>query len=322
MMDGVTVPAPRVLVVGEALVDVVPDATGQPRDLPGGSPANVAITLGRLERDVRLVTLLGDDQRGAMVRQWLEASNVRVLAQVTGSGRTSSAEVTLDDSGAASYVFDLDWELREVPHEECDVLHVGSIATVLPPGADVVLDAVRRHRDSALVSLDPNARPAITPDRAGPAARVEELVALSHVVKVSDEDLHWLHPDRDPVDTAARWATMGPGLVVVTRGGEGAVAVRSGGSVLEVPGVPVAVADTVGAGDTFSAVLIDALVGLGIAGAESAGALEALSDDDVHTAVRTAAAGAAVTVSRPGADPPDRAELTAAVARQAGAAAE
>ncbi len=321
-MDAVTVPAPRVLVVGEALVDVVPDAAGEPRDLPGGSPANVAITLGRLERDVRLVTLLGDDQRGAMVRQWLEASNVRVLAGATGSGRTSSAVVTLDESGAASYVFDLDWELREVPHEECDVLHVGSIATVLSPGADVVLEAVRRHRDTALVSLDPNARPAITPERTGPVARVEELVGLSHVVKVSDEDLHWLHPDRDPVDTAARWATMGPGLVVVTRGGEGAVAVRSGGSVLEVPGVPVAVADTVGAGDTFSAVLIDALVGLGIAGAESARALEALSDDDVHAAVRTAAAGAAVTVSRPGADPPDRAELAAAVARQAGAPAE
>lgn len=321
-MDAVTVPAPRVLVVGEALVDVVPDADGQPRDLPGGSPANVAITLGRLERDVRLVTLLGDDQRGAMVRQWLEASNVRVLAQTTGSGRTSSAVVTLDASGAASYVFDLDWDLHDVPHEECDVLHVGSIATVLTPGADAVLDTVRTHRDTALVSLDPNARPAITPDRTDPVARVEELVGLAHVVKVSDEDLHWLHPDRDPVETATRWSTRGPGLVVVTRGGDGAVAVRAGGTVLEVAGVPVTVADTVGAGDTFSAVLIDALLGLGVGGSGSAEALAALSDDDVHTAVRTAAAGAAVTVSRPGADPPDRAELTAALARQAGATAE
>ena len=321
-MDAVTEPAPRVLVVGEALVDVVPDPDGQPRDLPGGSPANVAITLGRLQHDVRLVTLLGDDQRGAMVRQWLEASNVRVLAQRTGSGRTSSAAVTLDESGAASYVFDLDWELHEVPHEECEVLHVGSIATVLAPGADAVRDTVHRHRDSALVSLAPTARPAITPDRAAPAARVEELVALSHVVKVSDEDLLWLHPGHDPVETATRWAAAGPGLVVVTRGGDGAVAVRRGGSVLEVAGVPVAVADTVGAGDTFSAVLLDALLGLGIGGAGSAEALVALSDDDVHTAVRTAAAGAAVTVSRPGADPPDRDELTAALARQAGAAAE
>ncbi len=175
MMGRMTDAQPQVLVIGEALVDVVPDATGQPQDLPGGSPANVAIALARLGRDVRLVTLLGDDDRGAAVRSWLEASDVTVLARPTASGRTSSAVVTLDASGAASYVFDLDWHLGEVP-ETGDVLHVGSIATVLEPGADAVLDAVRAHHGRALVSLDPNARPAITPDRTGPVARVEELV--------------------------------------------------------------------------------------------------------------------------------------------------
>ncbi|WP_210439793.1 carbohydrate kinase family protein [Nocardioides xinjiangensis] len=304
---------PRVLVVGEALVDVVPDRDGTPRDLPGGSPANVAIALGRLGRDVRLVTLLGDDDRGAEVRAWLRASGVEVLARPTGSGRTSSAAVTLDASGAASYDFDLDWSLEDVPDEACDVLHVGSIATVLEPGARAVLDAVRRCRGRALVSLDPNSRPAITPDRAGPAARVEELVALADVVKVSDEDLGWLRPDDEPLATATRWATRGPGLVVVTRGGAGAVAVRPGGSVLEVPGVPVTVADTVGAGDTFSGVLLDALLALGVAGPGAADALRALSDRDVLGAVTTASIGAAVNVSRPGADPPWRAELTAAL---------
>jgi fructokinase len=300
---------PRVLVIGEALVDVVPDNDGQPQDFPGGSPANVAIALSRLGRDVRLVTLLGDDDRGAAVRSWLEASDVTVLARTTASGRTSSAAVTLDESGAASYVFDLDWHLDEVA-ESGDVLHVGSIATVLEPGADAVLEAVRAHRGRALVSLDPNARPAITPDRADPVRRVEELVTLSDVVKVSDEDLHWLHPDDDPVATAARWAGVGPGLVVVTRGGDGAVAVRHDGTVLEVPGVPVEVADTVGAGDTFSGVLLDALLGIGVRGA---GDLRALSDRDLLGAVSTAAIGAAINVSRPGANPPSRAELDAAL---------
>lgn len=304
---------PRVLVVGEALVDVVPGPDGQPRDFPGGSPANVAIALGRLERDVRLVTLLGDDARGAAVRAWLEASNVVVLAGPTGSGRTSSASVTLDESGAASYVFDLDWDLPAVPDEECEVLHVGSIATVLHPGADAVLAAFEARRGRALLSLDPNARPAITPDRTGPAARVEDLVALADVVKVSDEDLAWLHPDHDPVATATRWAAAGPGLVVVTRGSAGAVAVRPGGTTLEVPGVPVTVADTVGAGDTFSGVLVDALIGLGAHGAQAADAVRALSDRDVLGAVTTAAIGAAINVSRPGADPPSRAELRAAL---------
>ena len=300
---------PRILVIGEALVDVVPDSTGQPQDFPGGSPANVAIALARLGREVRLVTLLGDDDRGAAVRVWLESSEVTVLSRPTASGRTSSAAVTLDESGAASYDFDLDWHLDEVA-ETGDVLHVGSIATVLDPGADAVLDAVRAHRGRALVSLDPNARPAITPDRAGPVARVEELVTLSDVVKVSDEDLHWLHPDDDPVATATRWAGAGPGLVVVTRGGDGAVAVRPDGTTLEVPGVPVAVADTVGAGDTFSGVLVDALLGLGVRGGDE---LRALSNRDVLGAVTTAAIGAAINVSRPGANPPSRAELDAAL---------
>jgi fructokinase len=313
MMGGMTDAEPRVLVVGEALVDVVPDRDGHPQDLPGGSPANVAITLGRLGRDVRLVTLLGDDERGAAVRAWLEASDVTVLAQSTASGRTSTAAVTLDASGAASYVFDLDWNLASVPDEECDVIHVGSIATVLEPGADTVLEAVRSRRGRALVSLDPNARPSITPDRTGPVARVEALVALADVVKVSDEDLEWLHPDHTVVETAARWASTGPGLVVVTRGGAGAVVVRADGTTLEVPGVPVEVADTVGAGDTFSGVLIDTLLARGIRGEAGADALRALTDRDVLELVTTAAIGAAVTVSRPGADPPNRAELTAAL---------
>jgi fructokinase len=322
MMGAMTPTQPRVLVVGEALVDVVPGPDGQPRDHPGGSPANVAIALARLERDVRLVTLLGDDARGAAVRAWLESSNVVVLAGPTGSGRTSSAVVTLDEAGAASYVFDLDWDLRAVPDEECEVLHVGSIATVLDPGADAVLAAFEARKGRALLSLDPNARPAITPDRTGPAARVEELVALADVVKVSDEDLAWLHPDHDPVATAARWAAAGPGLVVVTRGGSGAVAVRPGGTTLEVPGVPVTVADTVGAGDTFSGVLVDALIDLGAHGTQAADALRALSDRDVLGAVTTAAVGAAINVSRPGADPPSRAELDAALGAEPGVGRE
>ena len=313
MMGPMTDAQPWVLVVGEALVDVVPDRDGRPQDLPGGSPANVAITLGRLGRDVRLVTVLGEDARGELVRSWLEASGVTVLAQRPGSGRTSSAAVTLDASGAATYAFDLAWDLTEVPPEDCDVLHVGSIATVLEPGADVVLDAVRARHGRTLVSLDPNARPALTPDRSAVVARVEELVGLADVVKVSDEDLEWLHPEDDPVETATRWARHGPGLVVVTRGGDGAVAVRPDGTTLDVPGVPVLVADTVGAGDTFSGVLIDTLLTLGVGGATGAEALRALTDRDVLEAVSTAAIGAAITVSRPGADPPHRAELTAVV---------
>ena len=304
---------PRFLVVGEALVDVVPDVGGGTRDLPGGSPANVAITLGRLGHSVRLATLLGDDERGRAVRAWLEASGVEVDAAEPATGRTSSAAVTLDADGAATYDFDLSWDLARVEARDSGVLHVGSIATVLEPGAAVVRELVATLREDHVVSFDPNARPAITPDVDVARARVEELVALSDVVKVSDEDLAWYHPDEDPVSVLERWAVAGPGVVVVTRGGEGATVVRHDGRRLHAAGVRVAVADTVGAGDTFSGVLLDALAALGVHGPEGSQRLRELSDEEVTVAVRTACAGASVTVSRPGADPPNRDELAAAM---------
>lgn len=304
---------PSFLVVGEALVDVVPGPDGTPRDLPGGSPANVALTLGRLGRRVRLATTLADDARGRAVRAWLEAGGVAVDARAPRSGRTSSAVVTLDERGAATYDFDLTWDLDRVDAGDAEVLHVGSVATVLPPGDRHVRDLAAGLRDRCLVSFDPNARPVLTPDVDRTREQVEELVALAHVVKVSDEDLGWYHPGADPVEVAARWAGTGPALVVVTRGGDGAVAVRQGHQPVGVPGVRVEVSDTVGAGDTFSGVLLHALADLGVQGADGAQRIRDLSDDDVALAVRTAAAGASVTVSRPGADPPDPDELASAM---------
>lgn len=298
----------RFLVVGEALVDVVPGAEG-PRDLPGGSLANVALTLGRLGRDVTLVTALADDERGRLVRSWLEESDVAVAAHVPSTGRTSSAAVTLDADGVASYEFDIAWELGDVDVTAADVLHVGSIATFLEPGGTAVRDAVRRARGRAVVGVDPNIRPALIKDADAVRARVEEIVALADVVKVSDEDLAWFAPGVDPLDVARRWSAWGAGLVVVTRGGDGAWLLRHDGRLLEVPGRRVDVVDTVGAGDTFMGALLDALADRGVTGADGAARLRALSDAALATAARAAAAAASVTVSRAGANPPTRAEL-------------
>ncbi|MGW6004319.1 PfkB family carbohydrate kinase [Oerskovia enterophila] len=308
-MTATTRTVPQVLIVGEALVDVVPDAAGRPRDLPGGSPANVAITLGRLGRAVTLATTLAQDTRGVAVSRWLADSDVVVRAETPASGRTSTARVTLDPDGVPSYAFDLAWDLQEVDVAGADVVHVGSVATVLPPGADVVRDAVRRARGHAVVSFDPNARPALVADMPAARDRVEELVALSDVVKASDEDLRWFFPDEDPADVAARWATWGPGLVVVTRGGDGCTLVRPDGRRQDVPGRSVTVVDTVGAGDTFTGALLDALADMGVNGAEGRNRLRGLSDAALRWAARRAAVAASVTVSRPGANPPTRAEL-------------
>lgn len=298
----------RFLVVGEALVDVVPGPDG-PRDLPGGSLANVALTLGRLGRDVTLVTALADDARGRLVRGWLEESGVDVAAHEPSTGRTSSAAVTLDAAGVASYEFDLAWELGDVTVADADVLHVGSIALFLEPGGTSVRDAVRRARGRAVVGVDPNIRPALVSDADAVRERVEEIVALADVVKVSDEDLAWFAPGVDPLDVARRWSTWGAGLVVVTRGGDGALILRHDGTLLEVPGRAVDVVDTVGAGDTFMGALLDALATRGVAGADGAARLRNLSDAAIRTAAHAAAAAASVTVSRAGANPPTRAEL-------------
>ncbi|QAY62783.1 carbohydrate kinase [Xylanimonas allomyrinae] len=303
----------RIAVVGEALVDVVP-ADGGMRDLPGGSPANVAVTLARLGRQAVLMTTLAHDARGALVRGWLHASGVDVVASAPATGRTSSATVALGPDGAASYAFDVTWDppaaaLAEVV-AAADVVHVGSIATVLEPGATAVEAALRAARRRALVSFDPNARPAITPDADAARTRVERLVALSDVVKVSAEDLAWYHPGADLLEVARAWAATGPALVVVTLGAEGALAVR-GADVVRVLGVPVVVADTIGAGDTFTGALLDALVDLGAVGPGARDVLVSLGADRIAEAARWAARAAAVTVSRPGADPPTRAELGA-----------
>lgn len=302
---------PQVLVVGESLIDIVERAGHEPAELPGGSCANVALALGRLGHHPRLATVLADDARGEVLRRWLAASDVAVEATDPATGRTSTAAAVLDASGAARYDFDLSWVPPRIADERCDALHVGSIASVLAPGADAVRDLVRRGRRRALVSFDPNARPAITPDRDATLARVEELVALSDLVKVSDEDLGWYFPGVAPGDAAAAWARTGPAVVVVTQGGSGATVVRADGRVLHVPGEPTEVVDTIAAGDTFTAGLLDALLTAGAAGPDAYRRITGLSDADLTAVVRRAHAAAAITVSRPGADPPTRAELDA-----------
>ncbi|THV23606.1 carbohydrate kinase family protein [Glycomyces paridis] len=307
-----TDPGP-VLVIGETLIDIITTQDGV-RELPGGSPANVAVALGRLGRAPVLATTLAADPRGDAARRWLEASGVTVAAQAPATGRTSTAAVTLAEDGSAAYEFDLAWDLGAATIDTAAdpiVVHAGSIATVLDPGAAAVEAALTGARGRALVTFDPNARPAITPDRDAVLPRVERLVAASDVVKVSEEDLAWYHPGADPVDIARDWAARGPVLVVVTRGADGSVLVR-GDTVLTLPGVTVTVADTIGAGDTYTGALIDALLSLNAHGPDARHVLQALTETQLRNAATWAANAAAITVSRPGADPPTRAELDGA----------
>jgi len=298
------------LVVGEALIDVVHRLDGTVDKVPGGSPANVAITLGRLGRTPHLLAWLGDDEEGARVTGWLGASGVSLVAGSDGADHTSTATAILGEDGGAQYVFDIAWDIpRDLTVDGLEHLHLGSIGAVLAPATEAVRDLVLRARAAgATISYDPNTRPAIMGDPVVTLTQVQHLVELSDVVKVSDEDLEWLFPGEDPESMAARWATQGPSLVVMTRGGDGAVAFHSGER-LEVDGVRVTVVDTVGAGDTFMGALIDGLTTVGALGAGRSEEKQTVDLDALAAVLERCARAAAVTVSRPGADPPTAAEL-------------
>lgn len=298
-----------ILVLGEALVDVVHRVDGSIDESPGGSPANVALALGRLGCRPRLLTRIGDDRRGESVRAWLQASGVEILTGGRSSaGATSTATAFLDESGSARYDFQLDWDVRVDDAVTAGIVHTGSIAALLEPGAGEVLQAIRRLREGALVTYDPNIRPALLGDHREVRGRVEEIVALADVVKASDEDLAWLYPGERLIDVASVWRAMGPSVVVVTAGGSGATAVTEAGTT-HVAAPSVAVADTVGAGDTFMSAIIEGMLRLGFRDGAARGALRRIDRGDLGSLLERAARAAAITVSRPGADPPSSAEL-------------
>ncbi len=298
-----------VLVVGESLIDIVRGGDGRTLEYAGGSAANVAVALARLGRPVRLATSFAADDHGRIIAGHLERAGVRLATDPGAVQRTSTAAATIGPDGAASYTFDLEWRLNPVVGDlEPLVVHTCSLGAVLLPGADDVLALLSRLREVATITYDVNARPAITGTDADLVARVERMVAISDLVKASDEDLEALYPSLDHVAAARRLLDLGPAAVVVTRGGDGAAWVGAQHQV-EVVSRPVEVADTIGAGDTFGAALVDALWERGRLGADQRQSLRHLDPEEIRAVLAHAARAAAVTVSRPGADPPYRDEL-------------
>lgn len=305
----------RALVIGEALIDVV-ERDGQVTDHVGGSPLNVAVGLARLGRDVDFLTHIGTDARGRTIRDYVESSGAQLVPGSTNASRTATARAVLDAAGSATYSFDIDWTLTGTPEVPPPIVaHTGSIAAVLEPGCLATNALVDAYHLSATFTFDPNIRPALITDADTARARIDRLLERADVVKASSEDLHWMDPTRAPEQIAATWLELGPSIVVVTFGGDGAVAMCAGGTV-RVPAGNVEVVDTVGAGDAFMTGLIDALWSLDLLGADRRSRLATIEKDALTTAVRAATLTAALTVAKPGADLPDR------VAREAAAASD
>lgn len=301
----------RALVIGEALIDQVDRGDGTPiTEIPGGSPANVALGLGRLQRTVRLACWLGPDDHGRTIAEHLLDSGVELAAGSIGAARTSTALARIGADGAAKYEFDLEWAPPPAsPQVDDVVVHTGSIAAILEPGRQAVVRTLREARGNATISYDPNARPALMGEPEQALAQVQEIVALADVVKLSDEDVAWLTNGRPIAEVAREWLRLGPALVVVTRGGEGVSAWLRNGANLDLPAAQVNVVDTVGAGDSFMGGIIDALWSLDLLGGQRRQALQAITAEQVGFVLRHARAIAAITVSRQGANPPWSHEL-------------
>ena len=303
----------RIVVIGEALVDVVPAAAdGQPaRALPGGSPANVAVGLARLGVPVTLVTAFGDDEYGRLVSAHLAGAGVAVR-QAGAGGPTSVATVSLNAAGEPRYEFVLGWDIGvvELPAGAVAV-HTGSLAAALPPGRDRVDAALADVPPGMTVSYDPNIRPALLADPATERIRVERQVAYADLVKASAADLAWLYPDADPLAVAARWLAGRPALIVVTCGEHGCVGVTVAGTI-EVPARPVRVVDAVGAGDAFTAALLAGLDDRGLLGPGWPGDGPPVAA--LPQTLTAAVTAAGLTCARSGADPPTAAELSRALA--------
>lgn len=306
--------SPTVFVMGEALIDLVIDVNkgADAAAVPGGSPANVALALSRLGVDVDLATWIGTDDFGSLITTHLEASNVRITLDSLKAAFTSTAEAHIDETGAATYIFDLEWAPIApllIP-TSAQIAHTGSIASVIQPGSDVVLDAFRRAHHQALTTYDPNARPTLMGEASKARQIVEEFVRASDLVKVSDEDLEWLFSDATPVEVIQRWLhDLDVSVVVMTRGKDGPIAWTRGGVSAEVQPPKVTVVDTVGAGDTFMGGLIDALWRRDLRGIEGREQLANIDTATLQAILEDASEAANVVVQRRGANPPWAKEL-------------
>jgi fructokinase len=315
----------RIVVIGEALIDLIQRADGSYEAKPGGAPANVSMALARLGADVSFAGRLSVDTFGEKLWNWLspEAIDLSLVERTTDP--TSLAVASLDDAGKANYSFYLngtaDWgwapdAFSALTDQPPAALVIGSVAIAMAPGASVIEGLAQKlyANESSTIAIDLNIRPGLGFDRTSERTRVERQIHAAHMVKASDDDLLWLYPERKPDESAQAWATAGH-FVIVTRGADGATLFTPSGSTVSVDAPRITLVDTVGAGDSFLAATLFGLQTRGALGAGAEDRLTAVDIDEWREILTLAARVGAITCSRAGCDPPTLTELELAPKR-------
>ncbi len=305
-----------ILCCGEALIDMLPGVSAQGQDAyvpyPGGAVFNTAVALGRLGAESGLFSGISTDYFGEVLADALSASNVTSDLAIRTSRPTTLALARLVDGqpsfsfydeGAAGRMIRPD-DLPDIP-AAVEAMFFGGISLVGEPCGSAYEALMTREAASRVMMLDPNIRPALISDAAAYSARIERMMALADIVKVSDEDLRWLAGDGAIAELAKRFLSRGPKVVFVTEGARGATAFALDHQVF-VAAEKVDIIDTVGAGDTFNAGILAALHECGALSKER---IAALDRDTLRAALALGVRAAGVTVSRAGADPPCSGEL-------------
>ena len=294
-------------VCGEVLIDILP--TGP---VVGGGPANTAKALARLGHTVDFIDGISTDAYGISARKELERDGVGLALSLTSDKPTCTATVTLDSKGSASYKFLIDatatFDFNDswLPDPEMlkpSVLHIGTLVTIVEPASTILYNWAIKCAEYAPIVFDPNVRSSAVGDRQKYCLAVEKWAAISSVIKLSDDDISWLYPDESMDEVAKRWITNGSSLVVITRGANGIIGYTAHGYE-EVDGAKVNVVDTVGAGDTVGAILVEGIIKHSVNG---------LQGQVLNAVLHRAAIAAGITVSRAGAQPPRLHELVEAL---------
>ena len=303
-----------IVIGGEGLVDLV-DGDGSLQPVAGGGPFNTAIALGRLDVPVAFLGSISRDTDGQMLAERLVESGVDMSLVIRSDAPTARALVRRQPDGDSEYSFEVegtsltDLSPRDLPilPEDAWALHVGTLSLAIDPPAAAYEALVHREARRRQIILDPNVRPAIFGDVATYRRRFERLVQVADIVKLSEADAVWIYPRLRIDDVIELILGFGPRVIAVTRGKNGAVAATNDAFV-EVAGVPVTVVDTIGAGDTFGAAFIAALVDEAAFGPRSS---RPIDEPVLARAVAYAVAASAITCTRTGAVPPSRSEIEA-----------